>query len=140
MLNRAEIMDIIPHRDPFLLVDEIVELDPGKRSVGHWQVTGDEYFFKGHFPGQPVLPGVLIVESMAQTGAVTILSMPIFQGKIGYFAGIDNVRFKRKVFPGDLLVLTVDIERVFKNIGYGIGLATVDGEKVASGKLTFAVG
>lgn len=140
MLSREQIMQIIPHRDPFLFLDEIVEYQVGKKAVGRWKLTGDEFFFKGHFPQQPTLPGVLIVEALAQTGAVTILSMPAFQGKVGYFAGIDNVRFKRKVVPGDELMLTVDIDRIFKNIGYGLARATVNGEKAASGKLTFAVG
>lgn len=133
-------MGIIPHRDPFLFLDDITEFAPGERAVGHWRLTGEEFFFRGHFPDKPVLPGVLIVESLSQTGAVIILSMPKFMGKIGYFAGIDNVRFKRKVFPGDTLTLTVDIERIFQNIGYGRAVAMVEGERAASGKLMFAVG
>ena len=138
-LNRDQIMDILPHRDPFLLLDDITELIPDKRAVGHWRPTGAEDFFRGHFPGIPVLPGVLIMEALAQAGAVVVLSMPRFQGKIGYFAGMDKVRFKRKVYPGDLLELTVDIERTFQNIGYGMAVASVDGETAAKGQLTFAV-
>ncbi|MDR3207521.1 MAG: 3-hydroxyacyl-ACP dehydratase FabZ [Oscillospiraceae bacterium] len=140
MLSREEIMDIIPHRAPFLLLDQITELIPEKRAVAQWRLTGEEYFFQGHFPGNPVLPGVLIVEALAQTGAVVILSLPAFRGKVGYFAGIDKVRFRRKVVPGDLLTLSVEIEKVFHNIGYGVGTATVDGQLAATGKLTFAVG
>jgi len=139
-LTRDQIMDILPHRDPFLLLDEIVELIPDKRAVGRWRTTGEEDFFKGHYPGMPVLPGVLIMEALAQTGAVVVLSMPQFRGKIGYFAGMDKVRFKRKVYPGEQLELTVDIERVFQNMGYGAAVASVDGETAAKGLLMFAVG
>ncbi|MDR1157308.1 MAG: 3-hydroxyacyl-ACP dehydratase FabZ [Oscillospiraceae bacterium] len=140
MLGGEEIQKIIPHRPPFLLLDEIDELEPGVRAVGRWRLTGAEDFFRGHFPGQPVLPGVLIIESMAQTGGVVMLSLPCYAGKLAYFAGIDKVRFRRKVFPGDCLETDVRIERVFQNIGYGKATASVNGEKAASGTLKFSIG
>ncbi|MDR0381513.1 MAG: 3-hydroxyacyl-ACP dehydratase FabZ [Oscillospiraceae bacterium] len=140
MLRREEIQQIIPHRPPFLLLDEIDELEPGVRAVGRWRLTGEESFFRGHFPDQPVLPGVLVVESMAQTGGVVMLSLPRYAGKLAYFAGIDGMRFRRKVFPGDCLEMDVRIERVFQNVGYGKAKATVDGERVASGILKFSIG
>ena len=139
-MDKKQIMDVLPHREPFLFLDEIAEIEPERRAVGHWLTTGREAFYKGHFPGNPVLPGALIVEAMAQTGAVVVLSIPRFKGMTGYFAGMDRVRFRKKVYPGDLLVLEVGIERVFNNIGYGEGTAYVEGEVVATGKLTFAVG
>jgi 3-hydroxyacyl-[acyl-carrier-protein] dehydratase len=139
MLNQEQIKEIIPHRAPFLLLDEITELEPGVRAVGKWHLTGDEEFFKGHFPGNPVLPGVLIVESLAQTGAVAVLSMEQFKGKIGYFAGIDGVKFKRKVLPGDTLTLEVELIKIRGIIGIGKAVATVNGEKAAYGELTFAI-
>ncbi len=139
MLTKEQIMDIIPHRPPFLLVDEIVELTPGQSAVGTYTLTGDEWFLQGHFPGLPVMPGVLEVEALAQVGAVAILALPEFQGKIGYFGGIDKVRFKRKVVPGDVLRLEIVIEKIFRNVGFGSATATVDGEVAAKGKLTFAV-
>ncbi len=139
MLNRAEVMEIIPHRDPFLLIDEITELEVGKRAKGYWHVTGREEFFRGHFPDHPVVPGVLIVEALSQVGAVATLSMPEFKGKIGFFAGIDGVRFKRMVRPGDTLVLETEITKIFGGVGHGNAVATVDGVKAAYGKLTFAV-
>jgi len=139
VLNKEQIKDIIPHRDPFLLLDEITYLEPGVKAIGKWHLTGEEAFFKGHFPGNPVLPGVLIVESLAQTGAVAVLSMEQFKGKIGYFAGIDGVKFKRKVLPGDTLVLEVELIRIRGIIGIGKAVATVNGERAAYGELTFAI-
>ena len=139
MLTRADIMEIVPHRDPFLLIDEIDELEVGKRAKGKWHITGQEDFFRGHFPGYPVVPGVLIVEALSQVGAVAILTMPQFKGKLGFFAGIDGMRFKRMVKPGDTLVLETEITRVLAGIGQGVAVATVNGEKAAYGKMTFAV-
>lgn len=139
MLSRDAIKEIIPHRDPFLLLDEITELEPGKKVVAIKNVTGSEDFFKGHFPGIPVMPGVLIIEAIAQAGAVAVLSLQQFKGKIGYFARIDKARFKRKVVPGDKLILEVELIKIRGNIGIGKGTAYVSGEKAAYTELTFAV-
>ena len=139
LYNKEQIKEVIPHREPFLLVDGILEYVERESVTAVKYVTGDEDFFRGHFPGNPVLPGVLIVEAMAQTGAVVVLSMEKFRGKTGYFAGIDKVRFKRKVRPGEQLALSVTIERVLQNIGTGAATATVDGKAAARARLTFAV-
>ena len=138
-LTRDEIEAILPHRDPFLLLDEIVELEPGARVVARKRVDADEWYLAGHFPGRPIMPGVLIVEAMAQAGAVAVLSEDENRGKLALFAGIDGVRFKRIVEPGDELELTCDLERVRGPIGRGKATATVDGELAARGTLTFAV-
>jgi 3-hydroxyacyl-[acyl-carrier-protein] dehydratase len=137
--GRAEIEAILPHREPFLLIDEVLELEPGKRVVARKLVREDEWYFRGHFPGRPVMPGVLIVEAMAQTGAVAVLSQDENRGKIAYFAGIDDCRFKRIVEPGDELQLSCDLERVRGPIGRGKAEARVDGQLAARGTLTFAV-
>jgi len=139
ILSRAQIEEILPHRDPFLLLDEIVELEPGVRAVARKRVRDDEWYLAGHFPGRPIMPGVLIVEAMAQTGAVAVLAEEANRGKLALFAGIDDVRFKRIVEPGDELELTCELERVRGPIGRGKARATVDGELVARGVLTFAV-
>ena len=139
MLSKDKIKEIIPHREPFLLVDEILELVPGQRAVGIKRVTGQEDWFRGHFPEYPVMPGVLIVEALAQTGAVAILSMPDMKGKIALFAGIDKMRFKRQVKPGDELRLECEIIKVKGPIGKGSAKATVNGEVAAQGELLFAV-
>jgi 3-hydroxyacyl-[acyl-carrier-protein] dehydratase len=138
-LGRAEIEEILPHRDPFLLLDEVTVLEPGARVVARKQVRADEWYLSGHFPGRPIMPGVLIVEAMAQTGAVAVLADEANRGKLALFAGIDNVRFKRIVEPGDELELTCELERVRGPIGRGKATATVDGELAARGTLTFAV-
>ena len=138
-LGRAEIEAILPHREPFLLIDEIVELELGVRAVARKTVREDEWYLKGHFPGRPIMPGVLIVEAMAQTGAVAVLSEEENRGRLALFAGIDDVRFKRLVQPGDELELTCVLERIRGPIGKGRATAHVDGELAARGTLTFAV-
>jgi 3-hydroxyacyl-[acyl-carrier-protein] dehydratase len=138
-LGREQIEAILPHRDPFLLIDEVVELEPGERVVARKHVRGDEWWFAGHFPGRPVMPGVLIVEAMAQTGAVAVLSQEENRGRIAFFGGIDGVRFKRIVEPGDELELECRLEAVRGPIGKGKATAKVDGKLAARGTLTFAV-
>lgn len=135
-----EIMEILPHRHPFLLIDTIEELEPGKRAVGKKCVTFSEPYFAGHFPGNPVMPGVLIIEALAQTGAAAILSLPENRGKTAYFAGIDKAKFKQMVRPGDVLTLETQIIRTKGPIGVGEAVATVDGKLVAKAELTFAIG
>jgi 3-hydroxyacyl-[acyl-carrier-protein] dehydratase len=138
-LGRAEIEQILPHREPFLLIDEVVELVPGERAVARKRVREDEWYLAGHFPGRPVMPGVLIVEALAQTGAVAVLSEEENRGRIALFAGIDEVRFKRLVEPGEELELRCELERVRGPIGRGKAQAQVDGQLAARGILTFAV-
>lgn len=135
-----EIMDIIPHRYPFLMLDSIEELEPGVRALAKKCVSVNEPFFQGHFPGNPVMPGVLIIEALAQAGAAAILSKPEWKGKTAYFAGIDKARFRRKVKPGDVLMLETTIIKVKGPIGVGRAVATVNGEKAAEAELTFAIG
>lgn len=139
LLNITEIMDIIPHRYPFLLIDTIEEIEDGKRAVGKKCVSGNELYFQGHFPGNPVMPGVLIIEALAQVGAVAMLSMPEMKGKTAYFAGINNAKFRRKVVPGDVLILETEIIKVKGPMGVGKAIAKVDGVKVAEAELTFAI-
>lgn len=134
-----EIMEIIPHRNPFLLIDTIEELEVGVRALGKKCVSMNEPYFAGHFPGNPVMPGVLIMEALAQVGAVAMLSMPEMKGKTAYFAGMDKVRFRQKVIPGDVLMLDTSIIKVKGPIGVGKAVATVDGKKVAEAELTFAI-
>jgi 3-hydroxyacyl-[acyl-carrier-protein] dehydratase len=133
------IESILPHRDPFLLIDEVLELDPGERVVARWAIRDDAFWVPGHFPTRPVLPGVLIVESMAQTGAVAVLAQAENRGKIAFFAGIDDCRFKRVVEPGDVLTLACEIDVVRGPIGRGKATAHVGNELAARGTLTFAV-
>ncbi len=135
----TEIMATIPHRYPFLLVDRIIEVEPGTRAVGIKNVSAHEWFFAGHFPGNPIMPGVLIIEALAQVGAVAALSAPANRGKLGLFAGIDKVRFRRLVKPGDQLRLDVHLDRVRGSVGKATAIATVDGETAAEGQLTFAI-
>jgi 3-hydroxyacyl-[acyl-carrier-protein] dehydratase len=140
ILDSVAIQKIIPHRFPFLLVDRIVELEMGKRAVGIKNVTINEPFFQGHFPQYPVMPGVLIVEALAQVGGVALGSMEEYRGRLAFFAGIDNVRFKRQVRPGDTLRLEIEIGQLRRSIGTGSGTATVDGELACKGDLMFALG
>ena len=139
-LDRAGIEAIIPHRDPFLLLDEVVELTPGGMVHARKHVREDEWFLSGHFPGQPIMPGVLTVEALAQTGAVGVLSLEENRGRLALFAGIDNVRFKRIVRPGETLDLYCELEQVRGPIGRGKARAEVDGVLAVRGTLTFAVG
>src|SRR5437016_7843476 len=136
--GREQIESIIPHRDPFLFLDEVLELEPGKRIVARKRVRPDEWFFPGHFPGRPIMPGVIMVEALAQAGAVAVLAEEENRGKLALFAGIDDVRFKRIVGPGDELTLTCEIESVRGPVGRGRATATVDGELAVRGTLTFA--
>ena len=139
MLNKEEIKKIIPQREPFLMIDEIEEYTPGESAIGYKNVDESEWYFKGHFPGNPIMPGVLIAESLAQTGAVSILGMEENKGKNALFGGIDKMKFKRQVVPGDTLKLEVKIIKRKGPIGIGEGIATVDGKLAAKGELTFAV-
>jgi len=139
VLDRDEIEAILPHREPFLLIDEVLELEPGERVVARKTVRADEWYLAGHFPGRPVMPGVLIVEGMAQTGAVAVLSQEVNRGRLALFAGIDDVRFKRIVRPGDELTLECTLETMRGPIGRGKARASVDGELAVRGTLTFAV-
>lgn len=139
VLSTQEIMEILPHRHPFLLVDTIEELEPGIRAVGRKNVTFAEPYFAGHFPGNPVMPGVLIMEALAQTGAVAILSLSENRGKTAYFAGIDKARFKQMVRPGDVLMLEMKIIKCKGPIGVGEAIATVDGKLAARAEMTFAL-
>lgn len=138
-LDSVVIRKIIPHRYPFLLVDTIIELDPGERAVGIKNVTANEPFFQGHFPDYPVMPGVLIVEAIAQVGAVAMLSQPSHEGQLALFAGIEKVRFKRQVKPGDTLRIEVALGQIRRSIGSGSGTATVDGEVACKGDFMFAL-
>lgn len=139
MLNTREIMAIIPHRPPFLLVDRIVEMEDGKRAVGEKLVTINEPFFAGHFPDFPIMPGVLIIEALAQVGAVALLSMPEYQGKLAYFAGIDDVRFRQPVHPGDVLRLEVVLEKIRRGVGKASVRASVRDQVACEGTILFAV-
>jgi 3-hydroxyacyl-[acyl-carrier-protein] dehydratase len=138
-LTTKQIMEIIPHRQPMLLIDTIEELEPGKRAVGKKCVSYNEPYFAGHFPQEPVMPGVLILEALAQTGAVAILSLPENKGKLALFGGIDQARFKGKVTPGDVLMLETEIIKAKGPVGVGSAKATVNGKLVAKAELTFVV-
>lgn len=135
-----QIQEIIPHRYPFLFIDKIEEVIPGKSAIGIKNITMNEYFFQGHFPKEPVLPGVIIIEALAQVGAVTLLDTDDFRGKTAYFGGIKNARFRRKVVPGDILKLKVEIIKMRGPMGIGKAIATVNGEVACEAELTFAVG
>ena len=138
-LTTKQIMEIIPHRQPMLLIDTIEELEPGKRAVGKKCVSYNEPYFAGHFPQEPVMPGVLILEALAQTGAVAILSLPENKGKLALFGGIDQARFKGKVTPGDVLMLETEIIKAKGPVGVGSAKATVNDKLVAKAELTFVV-
>lgn|SRR5699024_4417489 len=140
MLTISEIKEIIPHRYPMLLIDRVEELEPGQRILAKKNVTINEPFFQGHFPHEPVMPGVLIVEAMAQAGAVALLSLEQFKGKTAYFGGIDKAKFRKKVTPGDTLLLEVELLKVKSSAGIGKGIARVDGKKVAEAEMTFMIG
>lgn len=140
VLTTKEILDILPHRQPFMLVDTIEELVPGTKAVGKKCVTYNEPFFAGHFPGEPVMPGVLIIEALAQVGAVAILSMPENKGKLAFFGGIKEARFKGRVVPGDVLMMETEIIKMKGPIGVGSARAYVEGKLVAQAELTFAIG
>lgn len=140
LMGIKEIKEILPHRHPFLLVDCIEELEPGVKAVGYKNLTYDESFFAGHFPDEPVMPGVFIVEALAQTGAVSVLSLPENKGKTAYFAGINSCKFKRKVVPGDRLRLECEIIKRKGPVGVGMATATVDGVVAAVAEITFAIG
>ncbi|QMS85439.1 3-hydroxyacyl-ACP dehydratase FabZ [Candidatus Xianfuyuplasma coldseepsis] len=139
-LNSNQIQEIIPHRYPFLLIDKVVELEPGHSCKAIKNVSANEMQFMGHFPQEHVMPGVLMVEALAQAGAVIILSVPENKGKIAYFAGIDKCKFKQKVVPGDTLELNVEIVRQKGPIGFGTAVATVNGKVAVQAELKFAVG
>jgi 3-hydroxyacyl-[acyl-carrier-protein] dehydratase len=140
LLNTKEVQEIIPHRYPFLLIDTIEELEPGVRAVGKKNVTINEYFFQGHFPEEPVMPGVLMIEALAQVGAVAMLSLDEHKGKIAYFGGIKKAKFKRKVVPGDTLILETEIIQSRGSVGIGKATAKVDGKVAVIAELTFAIG
>lgn len=138
-MDRAAIQAVIPHRDPFLLVDEIVELEPGVHAHGRWTITGEEWFLQGHFPGNPIVPGVVMVEAAAQVAAVCALTHPDHQGKFGVFAGIDDVRFRRIVRPGDVLDLRIEVDRLRGRIGRVRAAIAVADEPAVDGVLTFGL-
>jgi 3-hydroxyacyl-[acyl-carrier-protein] dehydratase len=138
-LEAAQIMEILPHRYPFLLVDRVVELEPGVRAVAHKQISANEPQFTGHFPGRPIMPGVLMVEALAQAAGIAVLTLPEYRGKLGLFAGIDECRFKRLVIPGDTLRLEVTVEKLRGMFGRVRGVASVDGEVAVEATLSIIV-
>ena len=139
MLDREAVKAVIPHRDPFLLLDRVEEFEPGQHAVGYLDVTADAFWVPGHFPEYAVMPGVLIVEALAQAGAFALLSLEENRGRIAFFAGIDKVRFKRQVVPGETLKLECRITRTKGPIGFGEAKATVDGQLACTGELMFAI-
>ncbi len=139
LMTKEQIMEVIPHRDPFLLIDTIEEMEVGKRVVATKYMSPDEFWFKGHFPEYPVVPGVLMLEMCAQAGAVAMLSMPENKGKIGFFGGVKEAKFRRQVVPGDTLKIEVEIIKVKGPVGVGKALATVNGEKAVAAEISFAI-
>jgi 3-hydroxyacyl-[acyl-carrier-protein] dehydratase len=131
--------DVLPHRPPFLFVDTVTELEPGVRAVGTWRLTGEEWFFAGHFPGRPTLPGVLMCESIAQLGAIAVLTEPRYTGKLPLFGGLDGARFRRQVVPGDELELRVELQRMSARAGRGSGSALLRGETACECELMFVL-
>ncbi len=139
LMTQEEIKKIIPHRDPFLLIDTIEEMEEGKKVVATKHMKEDEFWFKGHFPDYPVVPGVLMLEMMAQAGAVSMLALPENKGKLGFFGGVKEAKFRRQVVPGDTLRIEVEIIKVKGPVGVGKGVCTVNGEKAVSAEITFAI-
>ncbi|MEO1782330.1 3-hydroxyacyl-[acyl-carrier-protein] dehydratase FabZ [Enterococcus diestrammenae] len=140
LMTIEEIKAIIPHRYPFLLIDRVEEMEAGKKIVAKKNVTVNEPFFQGHFPEEPVMPGVLIIEALAQAGAVALLSLADYQGKTAYFGALDKAKFRKKVVPGDTLMLEVEITKIKGPAGVGKGIAYVDGKKACEAELTFMIG
>ena len=139
LMTQEEIKKIIPHRDPFLLIDAIEEMEEGKKVVATKHMKEDEFWFKGHFPDYPVVQGVLMLEMMAQAGAVSMLALPENKGKLGFFGGVKEAKFRRQVVPGDTLRIEVEIIKVKGPVGVGKGVCTVNGEKAVSAEITFAI-
>lgn len=138
ILNREQIQEIIPHRDPFLLVDRVLEMEIGHTAIAEKDVKPDEYYFKGHFPGEPIMPGVLIIEAIAQAGAITLLAIPGNKGKSVYFGGLKKAKFKRKVVPGDTLRFEIELHKIKEKFGQGVGKAFVDDKLACEAEFVFS--